>query len=102
MKSMNLPNKLTVLRVILIPFFVLFMLGKDFIGAFSPYVALIIFIVEPQIPNPFPIPGVKLGLANIVVEHNLGRWYGMTSKEAFAFAVECYANFIIQTALAQL
>jgi hypothetical protein len=37
-----------------------------------------------------------------VVEHNLGRWYGMTSKEAFAFAVECYANFIIQTALAQL
>jgi hypothetical protein len=44
----------------------------------------------------------ELGLANIVVEHNLGRWYGMTSKEAFAFAVECYANFIIQTALAQL
>ena len=29
-------------------------------------VALIIFIVELQIPNPFPIPGVKLGLANIV------------------------------------
>ncbi len=41
---MNLPNKLTVLRVILIPFFVLFMLGKDFIGGFSPYIALIIFI----------------------------------------------------------
>lgn len=29
-------------------------------------VALIIFVVELQIPNPFPIPGVKLGLANIV------------------------------------
>ena len=41
---MNLPNKLTVLRVILIPFFVLFMLGKAFIGSFSPYIALIIFI----------------------------------------------------------
>lgn len=29
-------------------------------------VALILFVVELQIPNPFPIPGVKLGLANIV------------------------------------
>lgn len=29
-------------------------------------VALIIFIVELQIPNLFPIPGVKLGLANII------------------------------------
>ena len=29
-------------------------------------VALIIFIVEAQIPNPAPILGVKLGLANIV------------------------------------
>ena len=28
--------------------------------------ALIIFIVELQIPNPFPIPGIKLGLANII------------------------------------
>lgn len=29
-------------------------------------IALIIFVVEMQIPNPFPIPGIKLGLANIV------------------------------------
>ena len=29
-------------------------------------VALIIFAIELQIPNPFPIPGVKLGLANII------------------------------------
>ena len=28
--------------------------------------ALIIFVVELQIPNPFPVPGVKLGLANII------------------------------------
>jgi len=28
--------------------------------------ALIIFIVELQIPNPFPVPGIKLGLANII------------------------------------
>lgn len=29
-------------------------------------VALIIFIVELQIPSPIPFPGVKLGLANVV------------------------------------
>lgn len=34
--------------------------------AFLTAVALIIFVVELQIPNPFPIPGVKLGLANII------------------------------------
>lgn len=29
-------------------------------------IALVIFVVELQIPNPFPIPGIKLGLANII------------------------------------
>lgn len=29
-------------------------------------VALTIFVLESQLPAPFPIPGVKLGLANIV------------------------------------
>lgn len=29
-------------------------------------VALIIFVIEAQIPAPVPIPGVKLGLANII------------------------------------
>ena len=29
-------------------------------------VSLIVFIVELQIPNPFPIPGINLGLANII------------------------------------
>lgn len=29
-------------------------------------IALIIFVVELRIPNPIPIPGAKLGLANII------------------------------------
>ena len=41
---MNLPNRLTVLRVIMIPFFVVFML-TDFAGAASRYIALAIFCV---------------------------------------------------------
>lgn len=41
---MNLPNKLTILRVILIPFFVVFMLF-DITGAADKWVALVIFCV---------------------------------------------------------
>ena len=41
---MNLPNKLTILRVILIPFFVVFMLF-DIIGAADKWIALVIFCV---------------------------------------------------------
>ena len=29
-------------------------------------ISLIMFIIEMQIPNPVPIPGIKLGLANII------------------------------------
>ena len=42
-------------------------------------VALIIFMVEAQIPVPVPVPGVKLGLANIVTIFAvwiLGSWQG--------------------------
>lgn len=41
---MNLPNKLTVLRVIMVPFFVLFML-TDIGGASNKWIALVIFCV---------------------------------------------------------
>lgn len=41
---MNLPNKLTILRVIMIPFFLIFML-TDFMGENSKYIALILFVI---------------------------------------------------------
>ncbi|MBQ9156785.1 MAG: CDP-diacylglycerol--glycerol-3-phosphate 3-phosphatidyltransferase [Eubacterium sp.] len=44
---MNLPNKLTILRIILIPFFVFFMLVPDSLIPYSiaKWIALVIFIV---------------------------------------------------------
>lgn len=41
---MNLPNKLTIMRVILIPFFVFFLLSPYF-PAYGNYIAVVIFIV---------------------------------------------------------
>ena len=41
---MNLPNKLTVLRVLMIPFFVVFML-TDLGGEYGKYIALAIFVI---------------------------------------------------------
>ena len=34
-------------------------------------IALTIFMAEAQIPNPIPIPGIKLGLANIVTVYSM-------------------------------
>lgn len=42
-------------------------------------IALIIFVVEMQIPLPVPVPGMKLGLANIVTVYAV---YCYTPKEA--------------------
>lgn len=41
---MNLPNKLTILRVVMVPFFVLFML-TDIGGAANKWIALVLFVV---------------------------------------------------------
>ena len=41
---MNLPNKLTILRIFMIPFFVFFLL-TDFAGSYSDLIALLIFII---------------------------------------------------------
>lgn len=42
--TLNLPNKLTILRVILIPFFAMFLL-TGMAGIYSDYIALVIFCV---------------------------------------------------------
>ena len=42
---MNLPNKLTVLRVILVPFFVVFMLASPLMGTAGRFIALILFVI---------------------------------------------------------
>lgn len=39
-------------------------------------IALILFVVEMQIPNPFPIPGIKLGLANVITVYAVYRYRG--------------------------
>ena len=46
--------------------------------------ALTIFVIEAQIPAPVPIPGVKLGLANIVTLVSL---YLLGVRDTFAIVV---------------
>ena len=43
--------------------------------------ALIIFRIEAQLPLPFPIPGIKLGLANVITLTSIV-WLG--KKDALA------------------
>lgn len=47
-------------------------------------IALIIFMVEAQIPSPVPIPGVKLGLANIVTVYAM---FALSPGETLAILV---------------
>ena len=54
--------------------------GKTVQLALLTALALIIFVVERQIPHPFPIPGVKLGLANIITVYAV---YHYRAREVF-------------------
>ena len=50
-------------------------------GALLTAIALTIFMVEAQLPAPVPIPGVKLGLANIVTVFTV---FAIGAKEGIA------------------
>ena len=54
--------------------------------------ALIIFMVEAQIPAPVPVPGIKLGLANIVTIFAvwvMGAWQGVAVLAVRVFLGRC-------------
>ena len=58
-------------------------------------VALIIFMVEAQIPSPVPVPGIKLGLANIVTIFTvwvLGSWQGVAVLTVRVFLGAVFAG----------
>ena len=57
--KMNVPNTLTIIRVLLIPFFVAFMLCN--ITAYDNYIALAIFIVQV-----LPIPWTDIWREKII------------------------------------
>ena len=50
------------------------------IDALLTAIALTIFMIEAQIPAPIPIPGIKLGLANIITVFAI---FAFTPKDAF-------------------
>ena len=60
-------------------------------------VALIIFIVELRIPNLVPIPGVKLGLANIVTVYAVYRY---KPSEVFLIVMVRISGFSFRKAMA--
>ena len=73
---MNLPNKLTILRVILIPFFVVFMLF-DITGAADKWIALVIFCVASLTDM---LDGKIARKYNLVT--NFGKIYGSACRQA--------------------
>ena len=58
-------------------------------------IALTIFMLEAQLPAPIPVPGVKLGLANIVTVFTvflLGPWEGVLVLAARVFLGAVFAG----------
>ncbi len=64
-------------------------------------IGLILFVVEAQIPLPLPIPGVKLGLSNVVI---LFAIWTMGRKQAFAILLlrVVLGNFVVGNLAAML
>lgn len=47
-------------------------------------VALVLTVIEYQLPIPMPVPGIKLGLSNIVVMYSL---FFLKKRDAFTLAI---------------
>ena len=61
-------------------------------------VALVLTVVEYQLPIPMPAPGIKLGLSNIVVMYSL---FFLKKRDAFTLAVlKSFFVFLTQGAVA--
>ena len=75
---MNLPNKLTVLRVIMVPFFVFFML-TDVGGAANKWIALAIFVIASLTDMPDGKIARKYNLVtnleNLWIRWQISCWY---------------------------
>lgn len=54
------------------------------VDALLTALALIIFVLEAQIPQVVPIPGVKLGLANVITVYAM---FAVGAKDAFAILI---------------
>ena len=57
-------------------------------------IALIIFVLELQIPNPFPIPGIKLGLANIITVYAVFSGNMMALAYSFTGSMLCLGGML--------
>jgi len=62
-------------------------------------IALIIFIIEAQIPLPVPIPGVKLGLANAVTLFALFYGAGQTNRPGVLTTANVFAVLLCRIVL---
>ena len=75
---MNLPNKLTMLRVILIPFFVFALLNPGGIVPYSDYVALVIFIIASLTD---------------MADGKIARKYGLVADNGIVIAASYWGKF---------
>ena len=81
---MNLPNKLTVMRMILIPFFVFFMLAPYFEG-YGNYIATAIFIIASLTDM---LDGKIARKYNLVT--NFGKFMDPLADKMLVMAAMCY------------
>ena len=85
---MNLPNKLTVLGVIMVPFFVFFML-TDVGGVANKWIALVLFIIARE----FIISGFRLVASDNGVVIAANYWGKFKTVSQMAMIIVLIADF---------